>query len=368
MATYLAGRGDEVHLVAHRVADDLRARPNVVVHRVPKPLNSYLLGEPLLDRFGRVVARRIARDGGRVIVNGGNCLWGDVNWVHYVHAAWHPLASGSLARRFKAVVTHRRALAQERAALRRARLVIANSERTRIELIDRLGVRPERVRTIYLGVDAERFRPASPAERTEARARLGWSADDRPVLAFVGALGDLRKGFDVLFDAWRRLSADPDWDGRLVVVGAGAALPHWQGRAAEAGWLDRSVQFLGFRADVPEILRACDVLVSPTRYEAYGLNVQEALCSGLPALVSASAGIAERYPPELDWLRLPDAENAADLAARLRRWRERFASPLAGVGVVFRELRAYTWEETAARFVAAMEPDHDTPAAVAGSS
>ena len=38
------------------------------------------------------------------------------------------------------------------------------------------------------------------------------------------------------------------------------------------------------------------VLVSAPRHEAYGLNVQEAHCRGLPDLVSASAGVAERYP------------------------------------------------------------------------
>ena len=53
LASYLADRGDVVELVAHRVASDLLARPNVVFHRVPKPLRSYLMGGPLLDRAGR---------------------------------------------------------------------------------------------------------------------------------------------------------------------------------------------------------------------------------------------------------------------------------------------------------------------------
>ena len=72
---------------------------------------------------------------------------------------------------------------------------------------------------------------------------------------------------------------------------------------------------------MPEVLRACDALVSPVHYEAYGLNVQEAICCGLPALVSASAGIAEQYPAALADLLLPDPDDPADLAARLRRWR-----------------------------------------------
>ena len=45
--------------------------------------------------------------------------------------------------------------------------------------------------------------------------------------------------------------------------------------------------------EAPAVLAACDALVSPTRYEAYGLAVHEALARGLPALVSRSAGIAD---------------------------------------------------------------------------
>jgi glycosyltransferase involved in cell wall biosynthesis len=289
-----------------------------------------------------------------VVVNGGNCRWGDVNWVHYVHAAWAPRAGGSLGR-VKAAAYHRSALAAERTSLARARAVVANSERTRRDLIEHLGVDPGRVHAVYYGVDPARFRPATPDERAESRARLGWDGA-RPVVAFVGALGDLRKGFDTLFEAWRRLAGSPGWDARLAVVGTGASLPHWRQRAEAAG-LDRSVAFLGFRDDVPEVLRAADALVSPTRYEAYGLNVHEALCCGLPALVSRDAGVAERFPPGLHDLLIPDPDDAADLAARLGRWRERRGELAEAVSGLSERLRSTTWDDMAERFVAAVGGD-----------
>ena len=62
--------------------------------------------------------------------------------------------------------------------------------------------------------------------------------------------------------------------------------------------INRAAKFL-WSADVPNLLRAADCLVAPTRYEAYGLGVHEALCCGLPGIVSADAGVAERYSPEL---------------------------------------------------------------------
>ena len=200
-------------------------------HRVAKPLGSYLLAEPLLDRTGRRLAAQTAAAGGRVaVVNGGNCDWGDVNWVHYVHAAWPPHGETRLLRRLKRAYAHRTALAAERTIIRRARLVVANSEQTRAILIERLGILPERVKTIYYGTDPTRFRPSTATERADARARLGWN-DDRPSLAFVGALGDRRKGLDTLLDAWRLLADDPLWDARLVVVGTGSSLPRLRDEA-----------------------------------------------------------------------------------------------------------------------------------------
>jgi glycosyltransferase involved in cell wall biosynthesis len=345
LARYLAGGPEaEVHLVTHRAWDDLAGRPGVHVHRVARPRGSHLLGMPLLARAGRHWARRLAPGGARVVVNGGNCAWGDVNWVHYVHAAWDPRAAGPPARRAKVAVAHRYFRATERARVRRARLVIANSQRTRAELIGHLGLPGERVHTVYYGVDPDRFHPPPAAERAAARGRLGWAGDDRPAVAFVGALGDRRKGFDTLLAAWRTLAGRPSWDARLVVVGAGAgagpASASRRARAAAEG-LERSVQFLGFRTDVPAVLAACDLLVSPARYEPYGL----------PALVSATAGVAERYPPALHDLLLPDPEDAAELARRLRAWRDAGDAHRAAVAGLGRALRARTWDHCAAEIV-----------------
>ena len=358
LALYLARReGAEVHLVAHRAWHDLTALPNVRLHRIARPGGRDMLGLPLLARAGRARARQLAARGARVVVNGGNCRWGDVNWVHYVHAAWGPRQDGGVLRRVKAFAFHRWALRSERACLREARVVIANSERTRADLLERLDLRPERAHTVYYGNDPEEFRPPDAAERAAARARLGWT-DDRPALAFVGALGDLRKGFDTLYDAWRRVSREPGWDGRLVVAGAGRSLAGWKARAAAEG--ERAIEFLGFRQDVPAVLRACDGLVSPTRYEAYGLNVQEALACGLPALVSRSAGVAERYPAALEDLLIPDPDDAADLAARLLRWREGVGKPRAALSAFSERLRDATWDQMAERLTRlATDPDHD---------
>jgi glycosyltransferase involved in cell wall biosynthesis len=353
LARYLADQGREVHLVAHRVADELSRHPNVRVHLAPKPLRSYFLGEPLLDRLGRYWAARLEKRGARVLVNGGNCGWKASNWVHYVHAAYEPGSAENLAGRAKRTLAHRRFLINERRALSQARLIITNSARTHSDVARRFPVAPERLRTVYYGIDAERFRPASPSERTASRASLGWPSG-RVVLLFTGNMADERKGFNCLFEAWRILCADPSWDADLAIAGSTAALPAWRSRAVTDGIL-RRIHFLGFRQDMSCVLAACDALVSPARYEAYGFAVHEALCCGLPALVSSSAGVAERYPTGLDPLLIRNPDDAAELAGRLRYWRAHLDACRAGVVEFSRILRARTWGHACAEMVDLIE-------------
>jgi glycosyltransferase involved in cell wall biosynthesis len=171
---------------------------------------------------------------------------------------------------------------------------------------------------------------------------------------FVGALGDRRKGFDTLFRAWTMLCGDAGWNADLVVVGAGAELPWWRRRAAESGIAPR-IRFLGFRRDVPELFRAFDAHVLPSRYESYSLVTQEALACGLPAFVSRVSGIAERYPDELRELVISDPDDAHSLADRLRRWAARAEGYRASVAPLCQLIRAFTWDDMAARVAEIIE-------------
>jgi glycosyltransferase involved in cell wall biosynthesis len=344
----------DVHLVTHRAWPDLQAMPRVTVHCVRRPFGRHALGSSLLARAGHRVWKQLEPRGVQPVVNGGNCpIPGAVTWVHYLHAAYRPAVAASPLRRAKGALTHGRDLAAERAALVDAPLVICNSRRTRDDVVRHIGVEPSRTRVVYYGGDPVRFSRVTPEDRAAARLRSGWPSE-RPLVAFVGALGDRRKAFDTVFAAWTALCADPRWDADLVVAGSGAEQPAWVRKARAAGCADR-FRFVGFRRDVPDLLAAVDALVHPARYEAYGLSVREALSRGIPAIVSRSAGVAEEYPASLDDLLLSNPDDAEELAERLRRWRRDREALAVAVGPVGDALRARTWDLMAAEIVAAVE-------------
>ncbi len=353
LGQYLIDQGVPIHAVCHTADAEFARHPLVTVHRVPRPAGSFFLGRPMLDLQGRWIARQVTGryPDARVVVNGDNCLWPGINWVHYVHHAWAPKEQdGPLWFRTKQNLSLRLVRRRERAAARLGRIFITNSHRTSRDMIERLHVAPERVHTVYLGAESE-WGLITAAERAASRRELGISGD-RMIAVFVGALGfEHRKGFDVLFESWKRLCEDPSWDADLLVAGNGNALPMWRQKVSESGLQDR-IRLVGFRPEVREFLAVADLLVSPARYEAYGLNVQEAICRGIPAIVSQDAGVAEKYGPEFEPLLLADPEDAGELVAKIRLWRANAEVWKAGFEQFGDVLRGYSWRDMASRIVA----------------
>lgn len=121
-----------------------------------------------------------------------------------------------------------------------------------------------------------------------AWSRIGWP-DDSQVLLFVGRLHP-QKGTDVLAAAVADLfHRFPEM--RCCLVGEGPQRPALQ-RVADAIGTDR-FQLVGWRSDALEMIRACRLLVLPSRYEGMPNVVLEAMASGKPVAVTLVEGVAE---------------------------------------------------------------------------
>lgn len=352
LAEYLCSIGVPIHLVSFRIDPELAAHPAVTSHLVAKLTRSNLMNSWHLDRRGRQIASAVVNrhPRARVLVNGGNCDWPDLNWVHFVHRAWEGQVSNApFWYKVKNAVGHWIDCRRERRVLRRAHTLLANSHRTKRDLVDLFGIDPSHIHTVYLG-NGDDWQKITPERRANVRAHYGISAECALII-FVGAMGyDMRKGFDTLWAAWRSLSANQSWDAQLFVAGGGRALHSWR-RKIDGSGLGARVRLLGFADNVPDLLAAADLLVSPVRYESYGLNVQEALCCGVPSIVSADAGVAEQYPPELDDLLLLNPDDSHELTARINNWRSRIDEIKRLTMPVAQRLRAYTWNDMAAQIV-----------------
>jgi glycosyltransferase involved in cell wall biosynthesis len=168
---------------------------------------------------------------------------------------------------------------------------------------------------------------------------------------FVGALSyDYNKGLDTLLSAWRELRGNHGWDAHLLVAGGGNAVDRWTRCCSNWGLSDQ-VRILGFTNRVTEYLSAADLLISPVRYEPYGLNVQEALTLGIPAMVSKSAGVAERYPSELSDMLIEDPDDVGALVNQLLSWRSQIAQWKTRIAPLTSELLRYSWSDMAERII-----------------
>jgi glycosyltransferase involved in cell wall biosynthesis len=238
----------------------------------------------------------------------------------------------------------------ECAVLSHARAVVTTSAWTRQRLLERCRILPARVHVARPGADR-----GATAPGTAGGGRL----------LCVGAVVP-HKGHDLLLDALRGI-VSPAWS--CTVVGPLDRDPPFVERlrrsAADSGLADR-ICLAGTRAgeELRRQYRSADVLVLPSRLEAYGMVVSEALAVGLPVIATDVGGVPEALgwtpdgPPGL--LVPPDDADAlrgalaawltdAGLRERLRRAAHHRRSSLEG------------WEATARRVAAVLVAVDDEP-------
>jgi glycosyltransferase involved in cell wall biosynthesis len=179
----------------------------------------------------------------------------------------------------------RRWILAEADGVRRADAVVAVSETTRRDLLDRLGLDPARVSVVHHGLDHELFRPGT--------RRLA----DAPYVLFVGSEHP-RKNLGTLLRAFARLRRDrPEL--RLVKVGAAGSAEARFGdataRAIRELALGDAVDLVGAVSDEELVAwysgASCAVL--PSRAEGFGLPALEAMACGCPVVVAASGALPE---------------------------------------------------------------------------
>ncbi len=134
-----------------------------------------------------------------------------------------------------------------------------------------------------------------------------------PHLLYAGRLSP-EKGVDLLLDAWPAVRHR--WpDARLWVLGRWGGSRRYRHRV-ETGLQQRGVLYLGHQPDIRAWLQATDVVIVPSRREAWGMTAFEALCAGTPLAAARIGGLPE-VCRGAEHVRLFVADDAADLVRAL---------------------------------------------------
>jgi len=316
LASQLMKQGCEVHLFAHSwVEDNLRG---VVFHRVP-----IITGTSFLKvlSFAFFSARLLRKERFDIVHSFERTLYHDIYRAgDGCHREWLLQRHGTFpGRRFADAISplHHSILALERRIFTPScsRRVIANSRKTKAEIIRHYGFPGDRIAVIYNGVDLDRFHPGN-RERLGSgiRPRLGLAPDDF-VLLFVGS-GFGRKGLRFLIlGAANVLSRRGDLPLKVVVAGKGDPQPY-RALATRLG-IEKRLHFVGVWAKIEELYATGAALVLPTLYDPFANATLEAMAAGLPVITTQTNGASELLADGLSGFVLKDARDPRELGMRI---------------------------------------------------
>jgi len=234
---------------------------------------------------------------------------------------------------------------------RTATTIIAPTETTRRELIEAVGIAPDRVVAIPYGVDVSQFRPAEAGDHINAwAAQAGvrqpyilsvsslrrWKNYDRLVAAFASS-GAAREGVQLVI-AGRPLDAAVDRELRELSITLGVTA-----NVVLTGGVPEE--------EVAPLYRMARAYVFPSLFEGFGLTQIEAMASGLPLALSRASVMPEIAGEAAVYF---DPEDTDEMAAAIGKvlWDESLRQRLREAG--FRRTRDFSWEETARRTMAVL--------------
>ncbi len=171
---------------------------------------------------------------------------------------------------------------------RLADVILVNSDAVRRD-VERTETRWEgKFRKLYNGVAS--LEPWTPEEVDRFRIREGLPLR-APLIICVSNFYPYKGHGELLEAAARVVSRFPD--ATFLLVGRDAGTLETTRDLVRRRGIEGSVRFLGSRTDVPDLLRACELFVHPSREEGFSNAVLEAMSAGLPVVAFDVGGNAE---------------------------------------------------------------------------
>jgi len=194
--------------------------------------------------------------------------------------------------------------------------VLAISNQVRQELVDSVGF-SKRIDTVHVPVDHSRFANAAPGE---IRRELGLLPSDTLITSVGHAIPV--KGWDIAIRSF--IEVQKRFPRAHLLFAGGTRSPQEKKFFPKLNLLvkdcnaSENIHFIGYRHDTPEILKASDIFILPSRSDGLCCALIEAMASGLPCIAAKVGGIPEVINHGKDGL-LFERENAEELSGHLTR-------------------------------------------------
>jgi len=295
-----------------------------------------------------------------------NRMWTTLEWpplewftgqVDIAHGAFHLLPPSRHARRMVTIfdLSNLRYPEMHRAesfgihepllrhAAAKADLIVAISESCKTDVVELLGVAPERVRVVLGGINIEEFTEALDDRLLETLKKRFSIAGD--YLIHLGTL-EPRKNLPRLLDAYARVRQRFNDCPQLVLAGQAGWMfedvfsaierLHLRGRVVHTGYLERN--------EAVCLLRGAHSCVYPSLYEGFGLPVLEAMAARTPVLTSNVSSMPEVVGGTGI---LVDPQSVESIESGLVSLLEDRAASLQRAEAAFDRAKRFTWQNSA---------------------
>ncbi len=178
--------------------------------------------------------------------------------------------------------------------------------------LKRLGVKEEKLTTIYTGIDTEKFKP-NPLKKLRKEFLID---EDTILIGIVAVLRNAKRHRDLIEAFSNLLKEDISEKIKLIIIGSGPQEKNIKKLIREKG-LEKDVIMTGHREDISEILSDLDIFCLPSDMEALGTAILEASSCGVPVIASQVGGIKECVKEDQNGL-LFEPKNVKELTEKLK--------------------------------------------------
>lgn len=165
-----------------------------------------------------------------------------------------------------------------------------------------------------VGVDETKFNiTMTEQEKAELRRSLGIEENDF-VIIYPAELSK-RKNQGMLIKAITKLKQEDYENIKVLLPGQDSLQGQYQKMAKELAVEDK-IKFLGYRTDMPKLIKICNLAVSTAKQEGLPINIVEAMYCGLPCIATINRGHKELIERETNGF-LVEIDDSYQLAERI---------------------------------------------------